>query len=146
MQASLHLDHAVQIAVEAHAGQTDKTGAPYFEHCRRVALAVIGDEEKIVAYLHDVAEKGTGWTVDRLKEEGFPPAVVSAVDALTRRQNEDDEPFIRRAISNDIARRVKRADLEDNLSQAQQIGADTSKYDRGLTIISETRRHHEREE
>ncbi|TCU04842.1 HD domain-containing protein [Rhizobium sullae] len=60
MRASLHLDHAAEIAVEAHAGQTDKTGRPYIDHCRRVAAAVTGDEEKIVAYLHDVAEKNTG--------------------------------------------------------------------------------------
>lgn len=45
----LHLDHAVQIALEAHEGQTDKTGRPFFEHCQRIALLVTGDKERTVA-------------------------------------------------------------------------------------------------
>ncbi|AOF93267.1 HD domain protein (plasmid) [Sinorhizobium sp. RAC02] len=68
-----HVNHAIEIALVAHEGQMDKTGHPYFEHCRRVAEAVQGNETKVVAYLHDVVEKGREWTLDRLREEGFPP-------------------------------------------------------------------------
>lgn len=135
MQNTLHLDQAIQIATEAHDGQTDKTGAPFFDHCRRVASSVSGEEEKIVAYLHDVLEKSSGWTQDRLKEEGFSPRVIAAVDALTRRLGEEDEAFVRRGASNALARPVKHADLEDNLAQAEQIGADTTKYDEGLALL-----------
>lgn len=88
-----HLDHANQVAQSAHEGQSDKTGRSYFEHCRRVAAAVASDTGKIVAYLHDVVEKGTGWTLDRLREEGFPPDVIGAVDAMTRRADEEWEAF-----------------------------------------------------
>ncbi|OWV72934.1 metal-dependent phosphohydrolase [Rhizobium sp. R339] len=132
-----HLDHAMQIAMEAHKGQADKTGKPYFEHCQRVAFLVSGDEAKTVAYLHDVVEKGSGWTLDRLKEEGFPPAIISAVDALTQRPDEPDDDFVRRAASNPLALPVKRADLEDNLQQAEQAGKKTEKYQRGLDILRE---------
>lgn len=134
-----HLDHAVQIAMEAHKGQADKTGKPYFEHCQRVAFLVSGDEAKTVAYLHDVVEKGSGWTLDRLKEEGFPPAVISAVDALTQRPDEPDDDFVRRAASNPLALPVKKADLEDNLQQAEQAGRKTEKYERGLDILRQMR-------
>ena len=106
-----HLDHAIQIALEAHEAQADKTGRPYFEHCQRVALLVSGDEARIVAYLHDVVEKGRNWTLDRLREEGFPPAIISAVDAMTRRAGEPDDAFVRRAASNPLALPVKKADL-----------------------------------
>jgi len=132
-----HLDHAMQIAIEAHEGQVDKTGRPFFEHCQRVALLVSGDEARTVAYLHDVAEKGSGWTLDRLREEGFPPAIISAVDALTRRPEETDDEFVRRAASNPLALPVKQADLEDNLRQAEQAGKKTEKYQRGLDLLHE---------
>ncbi len=132
-----HLDQAIHIALEAHEGQTDKTGRPFFEHCQRVALLVSGDEARTVAYLHDVVEKGKGWTLDRLKEEGFPARILSAVDALTRRPGEPDEQFIHRAAAHVLALSVKRADLEDNLWQSEQIGRDAAKYQRGLDILLE---------
>jgi (p)ppGpp synthase/HD superfamily hydrolase len=132
-----HLAHAIQVAQTAHEGQADKTGRSYFEHCRRVASSVTDDIEKTVAYLHDVVEKGKGWTLDRLREEGFPPDVISAVDAMTRRDGEEWEDFVRRAASNAVAKPVKRADLNDNLSQAQTIGEDGEKYLRALRLMSE---------
>lgn len=135
MQASEHLKHAIQVAADAHEGQMDKAGKPYFEHCQRVAAAVAGDQAKTVAYLHDVAEKGRSWTLDRLKEEGFSQAVLSAVDALTRRRDEPEDVFIRRAISNPLARLVKRADLEDNRWQVEMTGGDPAKYEAGLEIL-----------
>ncbi|PDT02862.1 metal-dependent phosphohydrolase [Rhizobium chutanense] len=134
-----HLDHAIQIALEAHEGQADKTGRPFFEHCQRVALLVSGDESRTVAYLHDVVEKGSGWTLDRLREEGFPSAIISAVDALTRRQDESDDDFVRRAASNPLALPVKQADLEDNLRQAEQTGQKTEKYQHGLNLLRDIR-------
>ncbi len=79
------LDRAIRIAVAAHEGQTDKTGGPYFEHCERVASLISDEDGKIVAYLHDVVEKGAGWSIERLRREGFSSPVLMAVDALTRR-------------------------------------------------------------
>ena len=130
-----HLDHAIQVALTAHEGQADKTGRPFFEHCQRVALLVSGDERRTIAYLHDVVEKGSGWTLDRLREDGFAPAIISAVDALTRRPDESDDDFVRRAASNPLALPVKQADLEDNLRQAEQTGKNTEKYQRGLDLL-----------
>ncbi|KAA0693283.1 HD domain-containing protein [Neorhizobium sp. P12A] len=134
MHEGQHLQHAILVAAEAHDGQLDKAGNPYFDHCRRVADLVLTDEEKIVAYLHDVVEKGKGWTLDRLKEEGFPKAIIVAVDALTKRSGEDERVFVQRAVSTPLARKVKKADLEDNLLQAEQAGLDSSKYEDGLRM------------
>jgi (p)ppGpp synthase/HD superfamily hydrolase len=132
-----HLARAIEIATEAHDGQTDKTGQPYSEHCLRVADAVHSLDEKIVAWLHDVVEKGKGWSLKQLREAGFSPAIVSAVAALTKRKGEDDRSFVRRAASNPLARAVKRADLDDNRSQAAAAGLPTAKYDQGLAILRE---------
>lgn len=137
MQPSEHLRHAIQIAAEAHDGQMDKTGRPYFEHCQRVAAALTDDEAKTVAYLHDVAEKGRGWTVDRLKEEGFSHHVIAAVDALTRRAQEDEHAFLRRAFGHPLARQVKQVDLEDNLWQVSLTRGDAEKYERALQKLTE---------
>lgn len=129
------LYQAARIAEEAHRGQKDKTGRPYIEHLRRVADAVETLDEKTVAYLHDVVEKGRGWNLARLETAGFGAPVVAAVDALTRRMDESEQGFICRAASNDIALPVKMADLRDNLWQAHQAGLSPARYEMGLGLI-----------
>ncbi|MBB3462771.1 HD domain-containing protein [Rhizobium sp. BK377] len=136
MQTARHLDHARQVAMDAHEGQQDKIGNPYFQHCERVAGKVMSESEKVVAYLHDIPEKAPGWTIDRLREEGFSASVIAAVDALTRRSGENDVSFIRRAASNALARAVKRADLEDNRFQAERAGLDPEKFEKGLAALT----------
>jgi len=140
-QPATVLLHAVKIAFKAHAEQTDKAGGPYFLHCKRVADAVEGEDERVVAYLHDVVEKGPGWTLDRLRDEGFSSAVIEAIDALTRRPKEGDDEFVKRALRNALARPVKVADLKDNLAQAEKIGSDPGKYEKGLKIVAQMYNH-----
>jgi (p)ppGpp synthase/HD superfamily hydrolase len=47
------LEHAIEIATEAHRDQLDKAGEPYILHPIRVMEDMITDDEKIVAVLHD---------------------------------------------------------------------------------------------
>jgi len=131
-----NLEHALEVAAAAHEGQFDKTGGPYFEHCRRVSEMVDTLDEKIVAWLHDVVEKGVGWPLARLRTAGFSPAVVAAVDALTKRSGEADLDFVRRAAANPLARPVKRADLQDNLRQARSVGAPAERYEEHLRLLA----------
>ena len=135
---------AVQIATEAHAGQTDKAGAPYLMHPLRVAAAVHRPDEKLVAVLHDVVED-SNWTLDRLREEGFSDAVVAAVDALTHREGEDYFDAARRAGANPLARVVKIADLADNMDKTR-LGTVTpkekdrmAKYARAFEMLTSDR-------
>jgi (p)ppGpp synthase/HD superfamily hydrolase len=109
------LERAIAIAAAAHEGQVDKAGAPYILHPLRMMLAVTTPEARMAAVLHDVVEDGDV-TLEQLRAEAFPAAVVEAVDALTKREHEEDdyEAFIRRAALNPIAREVKLADLRDN--------------------------------
>ncbi len=115
------LEKAEAIASVAHEGQLDKRGRPFLAHLRRVAGCVCGEDERIVALLHDVVEKGPGWTVEALAAKGFSPEVVAAVDALTRRENESEEDFMTRVVALPLARSVKRADLKDNLESARNF-------------------------
>lgn len=108
------LERAIVIAAEAHRGDTDKGGEPYILHPLRVMLSVEETEARIAAVLHDVVED-TSWTLEALREEGFGTEVVDAVDALTRRDDESYQAFALRAAEHPVARRVKIADIEDNL-------------------------------
>lgn len=108
------LERAIRLAVEAHAGQTDRAGAPYVLHPLRMMLRMATDAERMAAVLHDVVED-TPWTLDGLRAEGFPADVIEAVDRLTRREDETYEAFTARAAGHPVSRRVKVADLEDNM-------------------------------
>lgn len=112
------LNKAIELAAAAHAGQVDKAGEPYILHPLRVMLAVSEPEERIAAVLHDVVED-TPWTLDELAGEGFSPAVLAALDALTKRPAEARVAAAQRARANPIARRVKLADVTDNMNLAR---------------------------
>ncbi len=56
---------AVQTSKQAHTGQVDKGGNPYFLHPLAVASGVESIECKIVALLHDIIED-TGITFEQL--------------------------------------------------------------------------------
>ena len=58
----------------------------------------------------------THWTSDDLRREGFPDDILQALDCVTERKGESYDDFLIRATSNPIARRVKLADLEDNMN------------------------------
>jgi hypothetical protein len=109
------LERAIEIAVEAHKGQVDKGGSPYILHPLRVMMSVDLESEKIVGVLHDVVED-SNWTFEALLAEGFSIEVIEALKSVTKNSdNEDYDSFIRRAIGNPIGRKVKIADLRDNL-------------------------------
>lgn len=105
---------ALEIATNAHKGQTDKAGKPYILHPIRVAERCHTANERIVALLHDTIED-TCITADYLSSQGFPGNIVNAVLSVTRNDGESYEAFIRRCALDPIGRKVKIHDLEDNL-------------------------------
>jgi (p)ppGpp synthase/HD superfamily hydrolase len=107
-------EDALLIACEAHRGQKDRYGQPYILHPLRVMARMRTEEERMVAILHDVVED-TPWTLDQLRDRGFSGEVVAAVEALTKLVGEPYEQLIARAGDNPLARKVKLADLEDNM-------------------------------
>ena len=108
------LEQAIELAVKHHKGQYDKGGKPYILHPLRLMMSVDTDDEKIVAVMHDLVED-THITIAYLRSAGFSEKVLSALDCVTNRDNEDYESFIERIAQNPLATKVKLADLEDNM-------------------------------
>jgi (p)ppGpp synthase/HD superfamily hydrolase len=104
---------ALKIANEAHKNQVDKGGTPYINHPIEVAKNMDTNEEKIVALLHDVIED-TDVTLEQLKETGFPLEVLAAIDAITKRNNEEYGQYLDRLIKNKYATKVKIQDMVHN--------------------------------
>lgn len=107
------------IAVEAHKDDADKAGEPYIDHPRRVAEQFDDPILVAAAWLHDVVEDADEWTLDGLREEGFPDDVIEIVDAVTKRPGESYPDAVGRAASHPRARRVKAADVADNSDESR---------------------------
>lgn len=99
-------------AYRLHAGQVDKAGQPYITHPERVAGRLRSREDQVVGWLHDTVED-TGLTLREIAAE-FGEETAAAVDAVSRRDGEDWEDYLRRVSGNETARRVKISDLIDN--------------------------------
>jgi (p)ppGpp synthase/HD superfamily hydrolase len=114
---------------------------PYMLHPLRIMLRMSSIDERIVAVLHDVCEDCPGWTFDRLRREGFSDRIIDALDSVTKRDGEEYEDFVRRAVANPIGGRVKLADLLDNIDLSR-IAAPSErdfqrieKYRRAIDLI-----------
>jgi (p)ppGpp synthase/HD superfamily hydrolase len=108
------LEDAISLAVEKHRGQVDKAGQPYILHPMRVMCRMKTEFEMMAAILHDIVED-TDVSLDDLREAGYPEAVVTAVDCLSRRDDESYEDFVARTMTNLLAVQVKLGDLQDNM-------------------------------
>jgi len=112
----VNLQRAIEIAVAAHKGVKDKGGNPYILHPFRVMLALETEDEKIVGVLHDVVEDAEEWTFERLRSEGFSLDVLEGLRSVTKTSDDEDyDEFVQRALENEIGRKVKIADIKDNL-------------------------------
>jgi len=134
---------AVSLAARLHGAQTDKLGEPYLGHLVRVMLRLptdASDDEKVAALLHDVIEDVPDGS-RLLAEAGVPARVIGLVATLTRRDGEDYDAFIDR-VAGTPARRVKRADVEDNSDPGRlaRLPAETrerllKKYARAIRVL-----------
>ena len=104
---------AYEIANKAHLGQVDKVGEDYIKHPEKVASFVKTDEEKAVAYLHDVIED-TELTLEDLYKYGFSEEVLKAADVITKKKGQDYQTYLNFVKENKLARVVKLADLRHN--------------------------------
>ena len=108
------LEDAIKLALENHHGQEDKGGQPYILHPLRVMCGLQTETERIVAVLHDVVED-SDVTLDDLRAQGYSDEIVTAIDCLSRREDESYDEFIQRIKPNPLAVRVKLEDLRDNM-------------------------------
>ena len=112
----MNLHRAIEIALDAHKNVSDKGGNPYILHPLRLMLQMDSEEEMIVAILHDVVEDSKKWNFDKLHKEGFSKKIIVSLRSVTKENNNEDyEKFIDRSIKDKIGRKVKIADISDNL-------------------------------
>lgn len=109
------LEDAILLAVNAHHGQKDKLGKEYILHPLWVMNHIDGDDLKIIAVLHDVVED-TNIGLSTLYELGYPTEIIEAIDAITKRPDEDRHAYLDRVMSNPLALQVKKVDTRHNTS------------------------------
>lgn len=119
---------AVELAAVVHSGQTDKGGAPYILHPLRVMAAMDDEQSRIVAVLHDAVEDGHDFSVQSVRSY-FGDRIASAVDALTKRSGESYDDYLARLKADELATKVKLADLKDNCDLSR-LGRDPDNEDR----------------
>ncbi|EMN5288401.1 GTP pyrophosphokinase [Pseudomonas aeruginosa] len=109
------IEMALQRAMSAYMGKVDKAGMPYILHPLRLMARFTDPIEQAVSLLHDVIED-SDTTAEDLLNEGFPEVVVEVVVILSRRRGESYADFIERICLHPLARKIKLADIEDNLN------------------------------
>lgn len=116
---------ALKLAYEKHAGQLDKAGLPYIFHPFHLAEQMDDEDSTVVALLHDVVED-TDTTIEDLAEMGFSDQVLKALQLLTHQKTVDYFEYIKTISANEIATKVKIADLTHN-SDLTRLNAITEK-------------------
>lgn len=108
------LGNAISIAAKAFKDKLDKSGEPYILHCLRVMNKQKTITRQIVAVLHDLVED-TNWDYEDLRQKGFGDAIIIPLRLLTHDPTvKTYEEYIADISTNDDARAIKLADLEDN--------------------------------
>ncbi len=108
-----NLERALQIAVQAHAGQKDRNGEAYIFHPLRVMARCTTPEARMLALLHDVVED-TKVTFEDLAKDGFTPAFLAKLRLLTHDDEVPYDDYITQIMTDRTVVEVKLADLEDN--------------------------------
>ena len=109
------ISKAKQFAQHIHANQQDKAGQPYINHLAFVAGLLANENDDVIAtaWLHDSVED-TEVSLSDISEL-FGSVIADSVNAITKRQGESYQDYLSRVKANDIARKVKIADLTHNM-------------------------------
>ncbi len=136
---------AQRFAERTHAGVTDRYGEPVLDHVRRVAAGV-PPTARTVAWLHETLECTTVSPAE-LRAAGATADELRAVRLLTRKPDAGAAAYrahvekIARARgpAGELARIVKRADLQDRLDHhgtSRQATVARPAYRTALTLLT----------
>ena len=138
---------AIDFAEQAHRYQVDKGGEPYLFHCLRVGISLLPDvDAAVIGVLHDVLED-TSWDPRESKSLGLSRQQTEALNLLSRhpfisppsRRPPAYHAYIVRLSAHPLARKVKIADLQDNLDPRRLALAEQWLVERGLNGKRQTR-------
>lgn len=109
------IETALEIALSAYKGQTDKAGKTYILHPLRLMSKMTTEDEMCVALLHDAIED-SDFTAQDLLDKGMPAHIVAAVEAMTHHEQDAYDDYIAKIKTNTLATKVKKYDIEDNIN------------------------------
>ena len=130
------IEAAAAMARRGHEGQFRRDGiTPYITHPEAVAKSLEGSHPFVIAaaWLHDVLED-THLKVVHLHNANIPWEVIDAVEALTKKRDQSYEDYLRQVLQNDIAVKVKIADIGHNLSD-KPTTKQAEKYAKALLVL-----------
>ena len=109
---------AMKLCFKAHKDQVDYNGIPYVFHPIHLAEQMQDEDSTVVALLHDVVED-TEYTIDDLIAMGFNQSVIEAIRLMTHEDGVEYADYLEEIKKNDLARRVKIADVMHNSDQTR---------------------------
>jgi hypothetical protein len=113
---------ADELAQRAHGGDRNRSGMLFIDHVRGVAARMMDEPDPYAvptALLHDAVEKAwMSW--DDLRAVGADDRLIVIIDALTERPGEAEESYFERVLSDELALRIKFADIADELDLGQR--------------------------
>lgn len=139
---NLLLEKVSDFSKNAHEGQFDKGGHPYFLHVQKVASMGENENEIIVGYLHDILED-TLYTINDIKSLGINNECINAIICLTHNKNISYDDYIMNIKKCELARKVKINDLKNNMDLSRlKIVTNkdlerVKKYAKALAFLSE---------
>lgn len=140
----MNIEDAQYLCKEAHKGQFRRDGkTPYHTHPFAVANMMDTDDEKIVAYLHDVIEDtevelyveyGNCYIEYKGSLNPISLEIYIALQAITKGEDEPTEAYLIRVAENKLATKVKIADMFHNMS-SNPTEKQKQKYLNGIKIL-----------
>ena len=131
---------AMLIAYHAHRDHVDKGGMPYIFTLFHLAEQMDTEYSVITALLHDVIED-SDISLEDLKAEGFPEPILEALSLLTHEKQVPYLEYVQRLKGNELARKIKLADLTHNSDVSRLSVQDDSsrqrfeKYQRAIALL-----------
>lgn len=124
------LGKANMLALIVFKDKKDKAGEPYIRHLNKVSESFKDDKGKVVALLHDLVED-TSFTFEDLKSLGFSDDIIDTLRLLTN-DLDDYDKYVERLLKSDnlLAKKVKMADLLDNMNLNRFSELDKTNFDR----------------
>lgn len=115
MRPNEMLNNMIVIAANAHNGQFDRGGKPYFLHVMQVMHLLQTDDEELncMAVGHDVIED-TDTTYQDLRDAGMTERVIEGIKTLTKVKGQTYEEYCEGLFKNRDAMMVKKCDLRHN--------------------------------
>jgi hypothetical protein len=112
---------AMSLLTQAFLNDQEKSFGADLKKILRVMKRCTTKEEETVVLLHQLLIHGKhlGFTIERLKQEYFSVTILNALSVIFRHPEDAELSYLEKLKGNLLARRVRIAELADNLDLTQ---------------------------